>query len=289
MAVGTVGSVHGAARLLGMQQPALSRLIAAAESVLGVELFERSRSGSQITEHGQRVLEQAAFALRALTGVSENAKNIVPAVRLGCIPRVMHVLIPHLLAQLSNGNPGFRLQVSVGTSSEMAEELELARLDFVIARPATPRGGREIQAESLYSENTVVVCGRQNAEVTARSHSLVELSRLPWVLPKRGYYSRDALDALLAAAGIAPIVPAIECDSFESNLSVAAVTKFMTIAPEFAARRFERLRLVRILSTRPALGASPVVLQYRRGQEGHPAFSAFRDAALKATRLVASG
>ena len=90
------------------------------------------------------------------------------------------------------------------------------------------------------------------------------------------------------SAGLPPIVPVIECDSFESNLSVVAGTKFFTIAPEFAARRFERLRMVRIVPTRPSLGASPVMLQYRPGQEEHPAFSAFRAATLNAASLVGS-
>ena len=289
VAVASAGSVHAAARTLGIPQPALSRLISASEGVLGIELFERSRSGSQITERGERVLKQAAFALRALSSVSENAKDALPAVRLGCIPRVMHVLVPHLLSQLSNGGESlFRLQVSVGTSNEMAAELEAARLDFVIARPAAPRTGREIEVESLYSEKTVVVCGRRNPSASITSHALAELGRLAWVLPKRGFYSRDSLDALFSAAGLPPIVPVIECDSFESNLSVVAGTKFITIAPEFAARRFERLRMVRILRTRPSLGSSPVMLQYRPGQAQHPAFSAFRAAALKAARLVGS-
>ena len=288
VAVASSGSVHAAARTLGIPQPALSRLISASETTLGVELFERSRAGSQITECGERVLKQAAFALRALSGVSENARDVLPAVRLGCIPRVMHVLVPHLLAELTNGSPSFRLQVSVGTSNEMAEELELARLDFVIARRAVPRAGREIEAENLYSEKTVVVCGRCNPSVSSAVHPLGELGQQPWVLPKRGFYSRDSLDVLFSAAGLPPIVPVIECDSFESNLSVVAGTKLLTIAPEFAARRLERLRMVRILRTRPSLGASPVMLQYRRGQEQHPAYTAFRDAALRAARRVRS-
>lgn len=288
VAVARAGSMHAAARALGMPQPGLSRIVSSSERLLGIELFERSHSGSRITERGERVLKQAAFALRALSGISENAKESLPVVKLGCIPRVMHVLIPHLLGLISNGAASFRLQVSVGTSNEMAAELEAARLDFVIARRAAPRMGGEIKAETLYSEKTVVVCGRQNAIASGATQPLPQLAKLPWVLPKRGFYSRDALDALLSAAGLAPIVPVIECDSFESNLSVVAATKFITIAPEFAARRAERLRMVRILRTRPSPGSSPVVLQYRSGQEDHPAFSAFRAAALKAARLAGS-
>jgi DNA-binding transcriptional LysR family regulator len=290
VAVARAGSVHAAARALGMPQPALSRLIAASEDILGLELFERSRSGSRITERGKRVLEQAAFALRALSDVSENAKQTLPIVRLGCIPRVMHVLIPHLLARIGDGGANLRLQVSVGTSKEMTAELEAARLDFVIAR-RTALGvdaESEIEAEPLYNEKTVVVCGRQNGVAANSVLALSELARLPWVLPKRGFYSRDALDALVSAAGLPSIVPVIECDSFESNLSVAASTRFLAMAPEFAAKRFERLRMVRILRTKPSLGSSPVMLQYRAGQRQHPAFPAFRGAAVKAARLVGS-
>jgi DNA-binding transcriptional LysR family regulator len=39
VAVASSGSVHAAARTLGIPQPALSRLISASETMLGVELF----------------------------------------------------------------------------------------------------------------------------------------------------------------------------------------------------------------------------------------------------------
>lgn len=255
---------------------------------MGVKLFERSRSGTQAAEGGERVLRQAAFALRALEGVSETAREPLPIVRLGCIPRVMHTLIPHLLAQLSDGTMGFRLQVSVGTSNEMAAELEATRLDFVIARRTAPGtdGGAEFDAEMLYNERTVVVCGRNNTSVPASNCRIAQLARLPWVLPKRGFYSRDLLDTIMAAAVLPPIVPVIESNSFESSLSVVAATKFIAMAPEFAAQRFERLRLVRIVRTKPSLGSSPVMLQYRSGQRSHPAFLAFRTAVIKAARTA---
>ena len=91
----------------------------------------------------------------------------------------MHVLIPHLLAQMSDGKAPFRLHVSVGTSNEMAAELEAARLDFVIARRAAPGApGEALEAEKLYSENTVVVCGRDNVDVPA--HRRCEACAAVW-------------------------------------------------------------------------------------------------------------
>ncbi|HZQ61023.1 MAG TPA: LysR family transcriptional regulator, partial [Casimicrobiaceae bacterium] len=212
VAVADTGSVHAAARRLAVPQPALSRLLASAERTLGVALFERSRSGTRITPDGERTLKHAAFALHSLESVAQAATQATPVVRLGCIPRVMHVLIPHLLAQIADRAAPFRLHVSVGTSNEMAADLDAARLDFVIARRAAPGvpGSTEVVAEKLYSERTVVVCGRRNRDVPATTCDITRLARLPWVLPKRGFYSRDLLDNRVSNAGLAPIVPVIE-------------------------------------------------------------------------------
>ncbi|MEO6929062.1 MAG: LysR family transcriptional regulator [Casimicrobiaceae bacterium] len=288
VAVARAGSVHAAARQLRIPQPALSRLVATAEKMLGTSLFDRSRAGTQATQDGERVVKQAEFALHALERVAEAAREPLPVVRLGCIPRVMHVLIPHLLAQLTDGRAGFRLHVSVGTSNELAIDLEAFKVDFVIARRAgaeVPDVGR-IDAEKLYNERTMIVCGRSNKLVSDAVCELADLVQLQWVLPKRGFHSRHMLDALLSSRGLPPIVPVIETNSFESSLSVVAATKFLAMAPEFAARRFERLRLVRILQMRPAFAASPVMLQYNQRHRAHPAFELFRIAALAAARKI---
>lgn len=258
--------------------------------MVGAALFERSRAGSRPTEAGTRVIQQAEFALHALEALSEVARHAQPVLRLGCIPRVMEALVPHLLARIGGETAPFRLKITVGTSSELVGELEAARFDFVIARRmAGPGHDCPIVAERLYSEGTVVACGPRNALVARSGHSIARLARLSWVLPKRGFYSRDALDAMLSELGLPPIVPIIESNSFESNLSVVAKTPFLTIAPEFAARRFARMKLVRVLQSAPRLGSSPVMLQYQAAQEAHPAFAAFRSAVKKAGRLAASG
>lgn len=289
VAVARTGSVHAAARALGLPQPAVSRLVAAAEKLVGVPLFTRSRWGTRVTDTGERVLKQATFALRAVESVSEVAREVLPIVRLGCIPRVMHVLIPHLLAQVGDGTAGFRLEVAVGTSNEMAREVETARLDFMIGHRAAPGvTATALEAEKLYRENTFVVCGRNNATVPDAPCSMERLASLPWVLPKRGFHSRDLIDTIVSAAGLPPIEPVVESDSFESSLAVVAATRFVAIAPEFAARRYERLRLVRIVRTKPSLGSSPLMLQYRHGQQAHPIYEAFRTAARKAARKVSA-
>ncbi len=287
VAVARWGSVHAASRELGIPQPAVSRLVSATERTLGVTLFSRSRQGTAPTETGERVVRQITFALQALRDVAQVATEPEPIVRLGCIPRVTHVLLPHLLAQLAEGGAGFKLRVSVGTSNELTADLEAARLDFIIAlRATTVAESLTLEADDLYSERTVVVCGKDNVDIPKTTCSLAQLGQSPWVLPKSGFHSRDLIDGLMASAGRPPIVPVIETNYFETGLSIVAATRYLALAPEFAARRFEKLKMVRIVPTRPALGSSPVMLQYWEGQRAHPAYAAFRSAVTRAARLV---
>ena len=282
-------SVHAAARQLGVPQPQLSRLVAAAESTLGLKLFERSRSGMRAAaSSSERVIKEAAFALEALRDVSKSARERVPTIRLGCLPRVMHVLIPHLLADIGEHDVGFRLQVSVGTSNEVAAELQAGHVDVVIGRRVAParENGIELVADRLYTERTVVVCGHDNPLVRDGVAHISELVRHSWLLPKRGFYSRDILDSMVSRAGLPPIVPIIESNSFDSSLSVVAVTRFLTIAPEFFARRLARLELVRIVRMKPGLGTGPLMLQYQQRQRSHAGFDAFRAAVMLAAKKV---
>lgn len=282
-------SVHAAARRLGVPQPQLSRLVAAAESTLGLKLFERSRSGMQAAaSSSERVIKEAAFALEALRDVSKSARERVPTIRLGCLPRVMHVLIPHLLADIGEHEVDFRLQVSVGTSNEVAAELQAGHVDVVIGRRVAPdrENGIQLVADRLYTERTVVVCGHTNPLIGAGAVHVSKLVRHQWLLPKRGFYSRDILDSTVSRAGLPPIVPIIESNSFDSSLSVVAVSRFLTIAPEFFARRLERLKLVRIVPMKPALVTGPLMLQYQQRQRSHPGFEAFRSAVIVAAKKV---
>jgi len=287
VSVARTHSVHAASRDLGIPQPAVSRLVSATERMLGTTLFVRSRQGTRPTETGERVVRQMTFALKALKDVRQVAEEPEPVVRLGCIPRVTHVLLPHLLERISEGNAGFKLHVSVGTSNELAADLDAARLDFIIAlRAGTVRGSMPMETDDLYSERTVVVCGRENKEIPKTTCSLAQLGDLSWVLPKQGFHSRDLIDRLMASANRAHIVPVIETNNFEASLSIVAATRYLTLAPEFAARRFEKLRMVRIVATRPALGSIPVTLQYWPAQREHPAYGAFRSVVIRSARLV---
>ena len=73
--IAACGSLHGAARELGVSQPSLSKAVAALEQEMGIVIFGRTRRGLELTAEGVRfmgyarsVLEQADVLRNAYSG-----------------------------------------------------------------------------------------------------------------------------------------------------------------------------------------------------------------------------
>lgn len=289
VAIGREGSVHAAARSLRRTQPALSRLLNEAETLLGTRIFERSSAGTRPTALGERLLDEAQFVLAALRRLTSVGAGVRPVIALGCIPRAMHTLMPVLLERLYSEEAAFQPQVAEGSSAALVEEVARGTLDFAIARhdAARPAGDTRLAFDALYQERTVVICGKRNRAVPARAPSLAALARLPWVLPASETASRASFERFLHAQRAGPIVPVIEARSFESNLAiVAGSSHFLSIAPEPIARRHAVLGGLRIVNLPRGLPASRIALVYTRHGGADPILAEFREIVREVAALL---
>ena len=115
LAVLDAGSLMGAARRLGAQQPTLSRHIAELEAQLGAPLFERTGRGVTPTAmalaiaESARQMEAGADALqRRLTAQRETTQG---SVRITASQVVAAYLLPPVLAALQREEPGIRVEL----------------------------------------------------------------------------------------------------------------------------------------------------------------------------------
>lgn len=273
VAVGDSLSVHAAARQMGMPQPALSRLISDAEKMLGGLLFERSSQGCKPTEKGRTVLAQARFVLRGMDQLNVLLSDARPTIRLGCIPRAIHTIVPKLLNLVYPASESsektemasslFDLSIVEGNSTTLMESLIEGKLDFVIVRGMQRRTGRDSQLhiERLDDDKIVIICAAENKEVPKIAFPLQKLSVNDWVLPRTQTTSRAAFDNFYQERNFEPIKPVMEVRSFEANLALVAGTRFLSIAPESIAKRYGKMG-IRIVQTKPSLPSSPVMLAY---------------------------
>jgi LysR family transcriptional regulator, regulator of abg operon len=75
IAVVDAGSIRGAARLLNMSQPALTRALQQLEEELGVQLMHRSGKGVTPSVAGSAFLSRARVAEAELRKAAEEAKK----------------------------------------------------------------------------------------------------------------------------------------------------------------------------------------------------------------------
>lgn len=289
VAIATDGSVHRAARSLGVAQPVLSRLLADAEHRLGARLFDRTRQGSHPTALGETVLAHARSVMRALERMTASAGSARLPVRLGCIPRAMHTLIPPLLARMypegrvrearenePDDEPVFRCEVVEGSSATLFDLLDAGKLDFAILRHASAVRAGETRIERLYAERTVIVCSSDHPLAGGQPVRVADLAAHEWILPHADTTSRIAFDHFWARHGLPSIEPVLETRSFESNIGVVAHTRLLSIAPEPVARRYMSFGMLSIVDVERPMPSSPIMLGSRTTNHDDPALKRFR-------------
>jgi DNA-binding transcriptional LysR family regulator len=297
VAVAESRSVHRAARELGVQQPVLSRLLGEAEALIGARLFERSSHGSVPTAQGRLILPRARFALRSMERLSDLTVGETPPIRLGCIPRAMHTVLPRLLERVYPARDAaadasakdMRFEVREGNSVDLLDALVAGDLDFSIlrgnVRDIGDEGDDEWVIERLFDERTVIYCAADHPDIPRGQVSLARLAALGWTLPERGTTSRGAFDAFWTQQGLPAIRPLMETRSFEANLALVAASRLVSIAPESIVRRHVGFGVLRIVKVRRALPVNPVMLAFNRMSLEDPLLHDFRRHVLEAARM----
>lgn len=126
------GSLGGAARRLGVSQPALSAQLRRIERVTGGELFVRGRHGVEPTPLGQFVLAKARRVLTEMEtlGAETRAMATDAPLRLGCI---LLVLIDGLLTRTDLTLSGREITVDVEHSvTALVRMLGAGRYDVIV-------------------------------------------------------------------------------------------------------------------------------------------------------------
>lgn len=115
LAVLDAGSLTAAARQQQLQQPTLSRHIAALEAQLGVALFERTGRGAQATAAALALADaarhMAAGAERLGQQLLSRKQGNQGTVRLSASQVAASTLLPPLLAELRQTEPGIQIEL----------------------------------------------------------------------------------------------------------------------------------------------------------------------------------
>ncbi|MGN6578599.1 MAG: LysR family transcriptional regulator [Bordetella sp.] len=208
IAVCDAGSVAGAAKVLHIAQPALSRQMAALEDELGAKLLVRLPRGVALTRAGEALLAQAKLllagteSLRAQVGLAARGK--AGSLRIGVVPGYSWLpALGHAIAALSRESPDTAVLVKSGLSAWQLDAVKRHELDAGIVAWRSPLDA-EVEGVKVYEDRMMLAMPTAMARALGPIRTLGDLAGQKFILfPREDSPSHyDALARILKAADI---------------------------------------------------------------------------------------
>jgi DNA-binding transcriptional LysR family regulator len=244
-AVLQTGSVMQAAGLLGVSQPAVSKLIRHAEQRIGFQLFERVK-GRLIPTQELRMLESE---LGSLFGQLEHfrrlARNVVARsegrLRLGSSHSLGLSVVPHVIARFQTSFPNISYDIRTQHTAELIEGLRAQELDLALTFDPEPNVG--IRSVRIGSAELVYV----TRDIHRREVSLGEIPTTALIGLMEGDPIGSLLDRKLRDANIA-LRPSIRVQTYYIACALVANGCGNAIVDQFTAdaMRHQGVDVVRI-------------------------------------------
>jgi LysR family hydrogen peroxide-inducible transcriptional activator len=137
-----------------VSQSAFSTAIQDLETLLGIQLVDRTRRQVTITATGQEIATQARLVLRDVESLVEMAgqrdQPLTGSLRLGVIPTIAPFLLPGLLPKLRRQFPDLRLFLTEDQTERLHERLLAGDLDLVLL--ALPYELRSTETLTLFRD-----------------------------------------------------------------------------------------------------------------------------------------
>ena len=152
VAVAECGGFHRAAERLNLTQSTVSQQIKRLELETKCPLFRRTTRSVALTDDGEMLLGEARRLLQLEEAARQRleAPRLSGTVRLGVVEEVAEGSLPSALARFAALHRGVKLEVQIGVSMELIEQLNAGLLDVVCAaRPPGTTKGRLVSRESL--------------------------------------------------------------------------------------------------------------------------------------------
>ncbi len=269
-ALARIHNLHRVASEMHMTQPAASKILQDAETILGAQLFERHPRGMELSEIGTYVADYAARILRETDSFAEGLDNLKAggygALAIGAIMATTPGLLPRAIAELKQRRPLMTIRLMATTSDLLLDALSRNEIDLAIGRFSDAKDALAFDMEPLAREELWIFASADHPLASARSLSLAQTALLPWVLQPRSSPMRQLLDIAFAEGGVGSLDNCVETTSIFATLHLVREAGMIACLPKailvegVSSGAFIRLPL------ELGIGLEPLGIITRRGE-----------------------
>lgn len=238
------GSFSGAAKLMGISQPALTRTIQQMEAAVGQRLFDRTTRSVVLTSTG-RELQPIAERLEAefdsaFGELSRFVEGRRGRIAVAALPSIAAVVLPPAIAHYRQQHPSVEVAVLDGLSGSVLDAVVHGQADIGLTIRPSPRA--TLSYQPLLSDEFGLVC-RPDDELAGNGP-------LPWsVFEGRPFVAmapqssvRQMTDAAFLQAGLA-VPPLYGCAFLGTAGSLVAAGLGVTALPRLTLPLLRGLNL----------------------------------------------
>ena len=256
-AIMQAGTISGAAVLLHISQPAVTKVLQHCELQLGMSLFDRVRGKLYPTPEARRLFVEIDKLNRDLVGIRRLAANLrngqSEQVRLVATPTLAVVVIPAAMTKWCCAYPDSHCSLATNHTREIVSALLLGEADLALSLQDPCHPG--IKAEVLASGQMTALCPLGSPEAGATG----PLSVADIVTELIGLGGDDPLANVVQNASEAqgtPLQSRITVQTYQLARALVEAGVGMTVVDPFTAASAKRSRV----SLRPLAPVVPVHL-----------------------------
>ncbi|WP_315138740.1 LysR substrate-binding domain-containing protein [Achromobacter marplatensis] len=234
-AVMLAGSVVGAAELLSVTQPGVSRTIGLLELRLGYPLFHRKGRRLVPTAEAEalyREVEQIYGGIERITQVAQDLRHHrAGALKVAVLPALAQWLVPDVIAKFMAERPQVTVFVQSLPSRQIAELVSTRQFEVGVIELPLARAG--VSVTPLPSSDMVAVLPARHRLVDQSQIGLAELVSERLILPSQHSYVRYQIDDAFNQRGLAAQVVAetptssIACALAAAGAGIALVSRWV--------------------------------------------------------------
>jgi len=172
------GSITGAAKMMHISQPSVSRLVADLEYAVGFPLFARVGRGLTPNVEGRHFYEGVEGMFFGIDRLEELAKSIRTSqggvISIGAIQSISTIELPKAIGRLYNVNPEIRFEIQSRNTPAILDAVQTRQIDLgIVGREADHQG-----VEILYQTSVPYVCLIPEDHWLAGEYGSVDLNQL---------------------------------------------------------------------------------------------------------------
>ena len=254
-----------AAEACFVSQPAFSVAIRELESLLNVQLVDRTNKSVTITSIGKDIAAQAKLVLRDLEGLVElvgpSQSPLCGKLNMGIIPTIAPFLLPRLLPRLRRTYSELKIYLHEDQTLRIYDRLITGDLDIILI--ALPYSLRNIESMRLFNDSFHLAYRQDTKLFDPDSPSIDQLPDESILLLEDGHCLREHAMTACKLRNVGKISK-VNANSLLTLVEMVDADLGVTYLPEMAAGSF-LLKHTRVKTVPVKKGGRSIGLVWRRG------------------------